>query len=70
MEWIKLTVEGQSFIMHQIRKMVAATVDRVRGQSSQDDLMRTFDLEKTNLGIAPSEGLYLERPLYTIHNKQ
>ncbi|CAM9246586.1 unnamed protein product [Ascophyllum nodosum] len=68
-EWIRLTVEGQSFILHQIRKMVAATVDRVRGQSSQEDLMLTFKIEKMNLGTAPSEGLYLERPLYVIHNK-
>lgn len=69
MEWIRLSVEGQSFMLHQIRKMVAATVDRVRGQSSKEDFTRSFFPVKINMGIAPSEGLYLERPLYDPHNK-
>ncbi|CAM9185015.1 unnamed protein product [Laminaria digitata] len=69
MEWIRLSVEGQSFMLHQIRKMVAATVDRVRGQSSKEDFTKSFFPVKINMGIAPSEGLYLERPLYDPHNK-
>ncbi|CAM9775810.1 unnamed protein product [Ectocarpus sp. 4 AP-2014] len=69
MEWIRLTVGGQSFIMHQIRKMVASTVDRVRGQSNPEDFTKSFLPEKMNLGIAPSDGLYLERPLYEPYNK-
>ncbi|CAM9174938.1 unnamed protein product, partial [Ectocarpus sp. 8 AP-2014] len=69
MEWIRLTVGGQSFIMHQIRKMVASTVDRVRGQSNPEDFTNSFLPEKINLGIAPSDGLYLERPLYEPYNK-
>eukprot|EP00904_Undaria_pinnatifida_P010899 jgi/Undpi1/693/HiC_scaffold_10.g04157.m1 len=68
MEWIRLSVEGQSFMLHQIRKMVFATVDRVRGHSSEEDFTKTFFPVKINMGIAPSEGLYLERPLYEPHN--
>ncbi|CAN0502062.1 unnamed protein product, partial [Ectocarpus sp. 12 AP-2014] len=70
MEWIRLTVGGQSFIMHQIRKMVASTVDRVRGQSNPEEFTKSFLPEKINLGIAPSDGLYLERPLYEPYNKE
>lgn len=51
-------------------RQVAATVDRVRGQSSKEDFTRSFFPVKINMGIAPSEGLYLERPLYDPHNKQ
>ncbi|CAM9524052.1 unnamed protein product [Scytosiphon promiscuus] len=68
MEWVRLTVGGQSFIMHQIRKMVASSVDRVRGQSSEEDFTRSFFPVKMSLGIAPSDGLYLERPLYAPYN--
>lgn len=49
---------------------VASSVDRVRGQSSDEDFTKTFFLVKMNLGVAPSQGLYLERPLYEVHNKQ
>lgn len=70
MEWIRLTVTGQSFLLHQIRKMVAASVDRVRGFSSEEDFAASFSpTTKFNLGIAPSQGLYLERPFYEGHNK-
>lgn len=30
MEWIRVTVEGQSFLLHQIRKMVRRSVLRLR----------------------------------------
>jgi tRNA pseudouridine synthase len=35
-EWIMLSVTGQSFMLHQIRKMVACTVDVVRGQATPE----------------------------------
>lgn len=49
---------------------VASTVDRVRGQSNPEDFTKSFLPEKINLGIAPSDGLYLERPLYEPYNKE
>jgi tRNA pseudouridine(38-40) synthase len=38
-EWVMLSVTGQSFMLHQIRKMVACTVDVVRGQATPEVLM-------------------------------
>eukprot|EP00752_Nemacystus_decipiens_P001432 g1412.t1 len=67
-QWVRLTIMGQSFILHQIRKMVASTVDRVRGHSNEEDFTKTFFDDKMALGIAPSDGLYLERPLYEPYN--
>lgn len=50
---------------------VAASVDRVRGHSSEKEFEESFFPHiKFNLGIAPSQGLYLERVLYTVHNRQ
>lgn len=50
---------------------VAASVDRVRGHSSEENFSASFSpTTKFNLGIAPSQGLYLERPFYEGHNKQ
>lgn len=49
---------------------VASTVDRVRGQSTGEDFTKSFFAVKMNLGIAPSDGLYLERPLYGPYNAQ
>jgi tRNA pseudouridine synthase len=37
-EWVMLSVTGQSFMLHQIRKMVACTVDVVRGQATPEVL--------------------------------
>lgn len=52
-------------------EQVAASVDRVRGHSSKEDLEKSFSpLVKFNLGLAPSQGLYLERVLYSTYNTQ
>ncbi|CAM9126249.1 unnamed protein product [Choristocarpus tenellus] len=68
-EWIRLTVVGQSFLLHQIRKMVATAVDLVRRASSPGDFDMSFSLAKLNLNIAPSEGLYLDRPFFDTYNR-
>lgn len=58
------------FVVRSFLRQVFATVDRVRGHSSEEDFTKTFFPVKINMGIAPSEGLYLERPLYEPHNNQ
>lgn len=46
-------------------------MDRVRGHSEPADMLRAFDANnKFALGIAPSQGLYLERVVYRSHNRQ
>ena len=46
MQWLKLRVLGQSFLLHHIRKMVAVTVEVVRGRLSKADVNRAFGQEK------------------------
>ncbi|CAN0149912.1 unnamed protein product [Discosporangium mesarthrocarpum] len=68
-EWVQLTVVGQSFLLNQIRKMAAVAIDLVRKTASIDDFNRTFTSERLNLNIAPSEGLFLDRPIFEKHNE-
>jgi tRNA pseudouridine38-40 synthase len=70
-EWLSLKVHGQSFMLHQIRKMVsmaalvvrcgAPTVARVREAMTP----QLFDVPK-----APGLGLLLERPVFDAYNSK
>jgi tRNA pseudouridine(38-40) synthase len=46
MEFLKLRVLGQSFLLHHIRKMVAVMIEMVRGRLLQADVQRAFGNEK------------------------
>ena len=71
-EWISLKVHGQSFMMHQIRKMVAMAVLMVRC-GTPIDLIRDTTM-KNSLAIpvpkAPALGLLLERPVFDTYSKK
>lgn len=41
-QWIRLSVLGQSFLLNQIRKMVAVAVDITRGRAETDFLHKAF----------------------------
>ena len=45
-EFVVLTIKGQSFMLHQIRKMVAFVIAVVRGNASKEDLESAFGLDK------------------------
>lgn len=61
-EYIKITIHGQSFLYNQIRKMVGYVVECVRYSKGFSD--KVFSGEKARVSTAPSEYLLLERPLY------
>lgn len=67
-EFVVLKVKGQSFMMHQIRKMVGLALAVVRGQTSEKTLEGAFGLEKINIPRAPGLGLVLEYVHYTRYN--
>lgn len=70
MEWIQLRVEGQSFLLHHIRKMIALAVEVVRGQVDLELISKTLNQEKYELPIAPGEGLYLAKGHFDDYNKR
>jgi len=70
MEFVKITVKGQSFMLHQIRKMVGFAIAIMRGLATKETLESTFKLDRVDIPIAPSLNLLLEEPHYDTYNKK
>ncbi|KAJ1488471.1 hypothetical protein T484DRAFT_1783155, partial [Baffinella frigidus] len=67
-EYIELLVEGQSFIIHQIRKMVGLAVLCLRyNLDAKDKCGTAFSDKKVHVPTAPSVGIFLDRVLYHVH---
>lgn len=60
MEFIPLRVRGQSFMIHQIRKMVGLMIAIVRGHTPEDTIVRAYQQEKLDIPRAPGLGLLLD----------
>ncbi|EDN10893.1 conserved hypothetical protein [Histoplasma mississippiense (nom. inval.)] len=69
-EWLSLKVHGQSFMMHQIRKMVAMTALIVRCGCDIQLVPETYGDQKIAIPKAPGLGLLLERPIFDSYNKR
>ena len=70
-EWIPTQVLGQSFLIHQIRKMVCMAMDVARGAVPLDTITRGFSKEcDIVLAPAPAQGLYLDMSFYTGYNRR
>ncbi|VEN59748.1 unnamed protein product [Callosobruchus maculatus] len=69
-EFAILKVHGQSFMMHQIRKMVGLLLATVRGLATEDILQDSFKFEKINIPRAPGLGLVLEFVHYDRYNNR
>lgn len=69
-EWLSLKVHGQSFMMHQIRKMVSMAAMVVRCGCEMERMEEGFSKERISIPKAPGLGLLLERPVFDNHNEQ
>lgn len=69
-EWLSLKVHGQSFMMHQIRKMVTMAALVVRCGCPEERLRESFMRNKIVIPKAPSLGLLLERPVFDTYNQR
>ncbi|KAF9186336.1 tRNA pseudouridine synthase 1 [Haplosporangium sp. Z 767] len=69
-EWLSLKVHGQSFMLHQIRKMVALIIMIIRTDTPMKLIPETFNANKINIPKAPSLGLLLERPVFEAYNRK
>jgi len=67
-EWLSMKVHGQSFMMHQIRKMVGMITLLVRCGSDLDTLDASLRDEKFSIPKVPGLGLLLERPVFDSYN--
>ena len=69
-EWLSLKVHGQSFMMHQIRKMVSMTALIVRCGCHEGRIQDTYQATKLSVPKAPGLGLLLERPIFDAYNER
>ncbi|KAI0411178.1 pseudouridine synthase [Xylaria grammica] len=69
-QWLSLKVHGQSFMMHQIRKMVGMAVLTVRCATPWSRFEESYSAARISIPKAPSLGLLLERPVFDTYNKR
>ncbi|KAL6867019.1 pseudouridine synthase [Trichoderma novae-zelandiae] len=69
-EWLSLKVHGQSFMMHQIRKMVGLVTLMVRCGTTLDRITESYGPKKMAIPKMPGLGLLLERPVFENYNKR
>ncbi|XP_075999429.1 pseudouridylate synthase 1 homolog [Genypterus blacodes] len=69
-EFAEITVRGQSFMMHQIRKMIGLVIAVVKGYAKDAVMERSWGQEKVDVPKAPGLGLVLERVHFEKYNKR
>ncbi|KAH8673461.1 pseudouridine synthase [Xylariales sp. PMI_506] len=69
-QWLSLKVHGQSFMMHQIRKMVGMAVLVTRCGTDIKRIAESYEANRISIPKAPSLGLLLERPVFTNYNNK
>lgn len=69
-EWISIKIHGQSFMLHQIRKMICMASLVVRTGCPITRISDCFGPAKINIPKAPALGLLLECPVYETYNEK
>ncbi|RKO84224.1 pseudouridine synthase, partial [Blyttiomyces helicus] len=65
MEWVRVTLHGQSFILHQIRKMIGLAILIVRTGTPSSIVPKTLSkVVRLNIPKAPGFGLWMEEPRF------
>lgn len=67
--WVRMVVTGQSFMLHQIRKMVGVAIAIMRGVAPRNAIQLALDpCRDVNTPIAPDVGLFLDESLFDSYN--
>lgn len=69
-QWVSLKVHGQSFMMHQIRKMVSMATLVVRSATPLQRMKESFEETRIAIPKAPGLGLLLERPVFEGYSRK
>ncbi|CDO92117.1 unnamed protein product [Kluyveromyces dobzhanskii CBS 2104] len=67
-EWVSIKIHGQSFMLHQIRKMISMASLITRCFCPIERISQAYGQEKINIPKAPALGLLLEAPVYDGYN--
>lgn len=69
-EFTRLKVTGQSFMLHQIRRMVGLVIAVMRGKMNVEFYDKVFSQEKYLIPQAPGLGLVLDNVHFTRYDKR
>ena len=69
-EWISIKIHGQSFMLHQIRKMIGMAALVIRTGCPLSRIEEAFGETNINIPKAPALGLLLEQPVYDSYNNR
>lgn len=69
-EWVSIKIHGQSFMLHQIRKMISMATLVTRCGCPVTRISDAYKPQKINIPKAPALGLLLECPVYEGYNKR
>lgn len=69
-EWVSIKIHGQSFMLHQIRKMISMATLVTRCCCPPERISESYGPQKINIPKAPALGLLLECPVYEGYNKR
>ena len=67
-EWVSIKFHGQSFMLHQIRKMIGLLVLIARTGAAEGLVDECFGPARVHIPKAPGLGLLLERPIFNAYN--
>ncbi|KAJ6245698.1 tRNA pseudouridine synthase a [Anaeramoeba flamelloides] len=67
-QWILIEITGQSFMIHQIRKMITMSIGVMRGCITLEQFEDSFTESKYLIPIIPGFGLLLDRAVYETYN--
>ncbi|GAA5867676.1 hypothetical protein JCM1840_006654 [Sporobolomyces johnsonii] len=69
-EYISVSFLGQSFMLHQIRKMIGLAILAIRSSTPASLVPETFGPSRIHIPKAPGLGLLLVEPQYVEYNKR
>jgi len=70
LEWSVITVKGQSFMLHQIRKMIGLAIAVIRGHTSVSTMEEAWGMERIDIPRAPGLGLMLDTVHFDKYNQK
>jgi tRNA pseudouridine38-40 synthase len=69
-KYVKFVIQGQSFIYHQIRKMIGVMIQVIQTGQNDSFIDNSFFNNAVKIWLAPPEGLLLDRVTFDGYNKK
>jgi tRNA pseudouridine38-40 synthase len=67
-DFVRFEIHGQSFMLHQIRRMIGMVIFLIKRNLPKDVILATFE-RRAPVPTAPSEGLLLQQCVYKVYNE-